>query len=60
MCIRDRSKHNVVFIGTKNLYQDVENLYKKEFKSSVDEYNSRQKRADRKIYDCLLYTSRCV
>ena len=47
----DLSKHNVVLIGTKNLYQDVENLYKKEFKSSVDEYNSRQKRADRKIYD---------
>lgn len=47
----DLSKHNVILIGSKNLYKDVKELYKKEFKSSVDEYNSRQKRADRKIYD---------
>lgn len=45
------SKHNVILIGSKNLYKDVKELYNKEFKSSVDEYNSRQKRADRKIYD---------
>lgn len=47
----DLSKHNVILIGSKNLYKDIKELYKKEFKSSVDEYNSRQKRADRKIYD---------
>lgn len=47
----DLSKHNVILVGSKNLYKDVKELYKKEFKNSVDEYNSRQKRADRKIYD---------
>ena len=37
--------------GTTSLYNDVKELYEKEFKESVDEYNSKQKRDDRKITD---------
>ncbi len=37
--------------GTTSLYNDVKELYEKEFKESVDEYNSKQTRDDRKITD---------
>jgi len=37
--------------GTTSLYNDVKDLYEKEFKESVEEYNSKQKRDDRKIID---------
>lgn len=47
----EHTKFNKVLVGSKNLYEDVKELYKKEFKNAVDEYNEKQKRADRKIYD---------
>ena len=38
-------------MGTKDLYQDVKNLYHKEFDDTIKEYNQKQARADRKIED---------
>ena len=40
-----------VIKGTTSLYNDVKELYEKEFKESVEEYNSKQTRDDRKIID---------
>lgn len=37
--------------GTTSLYNDVRELYDKEFKESIEEYNSKQTRDDRKITD---------
>src|SRR5574344_1507613 len=37
--------------GTSSLFNDVKELYEKEFKESVEEYNSKQTRDDRKITD---------
>ena len=48
-----KSKENVILIGTKNIVKDVEKLYKEEFSEAVYNYNSKQKRADRKIIDYL-------
>lgn len=47
----EHTKFNEVLIGSRELFQDVKKLYKEEFQSVVDEYNEKQKRADRKIYD---------
>ena len=48
----DDKKDDIVIIrGTNSLVDDVKNLYKQEFKDSVDEYNSKQIRDDRKIKD---------
>lgn len=48
-----KSKENVILIGSKNIVKDVEKLYKEEFSEAVYNYNSKQKRADRKIIDYL-------
>lgn len=45
------TKFNEVLVGTKELFQDVKKVYKEEFQNSVDEYNEKQKKSSRKIYD---------
>ena len=48
----DDKKDDIVIIrGTDSLVDDVKNLYKQEFQDSVDDYNSKQIRDDRKIKD---------
>lgn len=46
------SSDNILLLrGTENLYQDVKNVYHQEFDEAVQEYNQKQKRADRRIED---------
>ena len=45
------SKNNKILRGTRDLYKDVEKTYKEEFTKAVEDYNAKQKRNDRKIYD---------
>ena len=45
------SDENIILIGTDNVLQDLQDVYKKEFGSAVAEYNLKQKRSDRKILD---------
>ncbi|MBO5413982.1 MAG: hypothetical protein J6A29_06910, partial [Clostridia bacterium] len=46
----DNNKENILVIaGTDNLYNDVQNLYLREFEQSRIEYNKKQTRDDRKI-----------
>lgn len=45
------TKFNKRLIGTKEIYKDVEKLYNSEFSDALQDYNSKQKRNDRKIYD---------
>lgn|GEM_PF-271595 len=45
------SNHIELLIGTENLYQDVKDVYYKEFDEAVKKYNDNQKREDRKIDD---------
>ena len=48
----DYSSDNIRLIyGTTDLFQDVKQVYHREFDDAVKEYNSRQKREDRKIKD---------
>ena len=48
----DNKAEDIVIVrGTTSLVDDVKNLYKHEFQKSVDEYNSKQVREDRKIKD---------
>ena len=47
------SKYNVILKGTKNLLEDVKNLYKTEFDEAVYKYNEKQTREDRKILNYL-------
>ena len=48
----DYSLDNIRLIyGTTDLFQDVKRVYHREFDDAVKEYNSRQKREDRKIKD---------
>lgn len=48
----DYSSDNIRLIyGTTDLFQDVKRVYHREFDDMVKEYNSRQKREDRKIKD---------
>lgn len=48
----DNKTEDIVIVrGTTSLVDDVKNLYKQEFQKSVDEYNSKQVREDRKIKD---------
>ena len=48
----DNKVEDIVIVrGTTSLVDDVKNLYKQEFQKSVDEYNSKQVREDRKIKD---------
>ena len=44
-------------VGTKNLYQDVENIYHKQFDEALNRYNNKQKRPDRRIPDYMRYVS---
>lgn len=48
----DYSSGNIwILRGTEDLYQDVKNIYHQEFDEAVQEYNQKQKRADRRIED---------
>lgn len=47
----NKSEDIVIVRGTTSLVDDVKNLYKQEFQKSVDEYNNKQVREDRKIKD---------
>ncbi len=48
----DNKTEDIVIVrGTTSLVDDVKNLYKQEFQKSVDEYNNKQVREDRKIKD---------
>lgn len=48
-----RSKDNIILVGSKDIAKDIEKLYKEEFDEAVYNYNSKQKRADRKIINYL-------
>lgn len=46
------SSNNILLLrGTEDLYQDVKNVYHQEFDEVVQQYNQKQKRADRRIED---------
>ena len=46
------SSDNILLLrGTEDLYQDVKNVYHQEFDEVVQQYNQKQKRADRRIED---------
>lgn len=46
------SSDNILLLrGTEDLYQDVKNVYHQEFDEAVQQYNQKQKRADRRIGD---------
>lgn len=46
------SSDNILLLrGTEDLYQDVKNVYHQEFDEVVQQYNQKQKRADRRIGD---------
>ncbi len=46
------SSENIILLeGTENLYQDVKNIYQREFDDAVREYNEKQKRPERRIDD---------
>ena len=48
----DNKAEDIVIVrGTTSLVDNVKNLYKQEFQKSIDEYNSKQVREDRKIKD---------
>ena len=48
----DYSSDNIwILRGIEDLYQDVKNIYHQEFDEVVQEYNQKQKRADRRIED---------
>ena len=48
----DYSSDNIyLLLGTADLYQDVKNVYHREFDDVVKEYNKKQKRPERKIKD---------
>ncbi len=48
----DYSSDNIwILRGTEDLYQDVKKIYHQEFDEAVQEYNQKQKRADRQIED---------
>lgn len=47
----NKSEDIVIVRGTTSLVDDVKNLYKQEFQKSVDKYNNKQVREDRKIKD---------
>ena len=48
----DNKAEDIVIVrGTTSLVDDVKNLYIQEFQKSVDEYNNKQVREDRKIKD---------
>lgn len=48
----DYSRENIILLyGTENLYQDVKEVYHREFDEILKQYNERQNRADRRIED---------
>ena len=47
----EKSRENVVIVGTNNIIEDVKKVYKNEFTEAVYDYNMKQKREDRKILD---------
>ena len=47
------SKYNITLKGTKNIYTDMENFYKKEFAEATYKYNQKQTDERRKIVDYL-------
>ena len=49
---------NVFLVGGKNLYKDVQEIYKKEFGEALKDYNSKQTRDDRKIKDYFNHISK--
>lgn len=49
---------NVFLIGGKNLYKDVQEIYKKEFGNALKDYNSKQLRDDRKIDNYFTHISK--
>ena len=51
------SKKIVQLAGTKNLFQDVENVYHEQFEETLNHYNNKQKRPDRRIPDYMRYIS---
>ena len=48
---RSLTHENEILIGTDNVLQDLQEVYKKEFSSAIAEYNMKQTRSDRKILD---------
>lgn len=48
---------NEFLIGDKNLVDNIKKIYKAEFSAALEEYNSRQKRQDRRIDDYLEHIS---
>ena len=51
------SEKIVQLAGTKNLFQDVENVYHEQFDEALNHYNNKQKRPDRRIPDYMRYIS---
>ena len=52
------SAENIVTIlGSDNIFKDVQKIYHTEFGTAIQEYNSKQKRADRQIRDYFSYVS---
>lgn len=49
---------NIFLVGGKNLYKDVQEMYKKEFGEALKDYNAKQKRDDRKIKDYFNHVSK--
>ena len=47
----DEQEQIVIVKGTFSLYKDIEDFYKTEFEEARLEYNNKQNRDDRKIYD---------
>ena len=47
----DEQDQIVIVKGTSSLYKDIEDFYKTEFEEARLEYNNKQNRDDRKIYD---------
>lgn len=45
------AKENVTLIGTDNIVTDLKETYNQVFGKAVTDYNEKQKRSDRKIYD---------
>lgn len=54
----DYSSENIVLLyGTTNLMQDVKLVYKVEFEDSIEKYNTKQNREERKIMNYFKYVS---
>lgn len=49
---------NVYLVGNQNLVKNTKDLYKKEFQDAVDDYNSKQTRADRQITNYFNHVSK--